>query len=127
MKLRKEILSIQPRPQEEPLNAQKVLDREVEPPDSIKEFFTTLYNGYSSHLSAHKECFVDSSDADVIYACSDRKFLPGKHLSLGLKVKSITGSKNAVTLLNSLFIVQVMKKSDALKMEKNLQFHNKTL
>ena len=43
---------------------------------------------------------MDSSAADVMYACSGEKFLPGKHLSLGLTVKSITGSKNAVTLLN---------------------------
>ena len=43
---------------------------------------------------------MGSSAADVMYACSDEKFLPGKHLSLGLTVKSITGSKNAVTLLN---------------------------
>ena len=100
MKLRKEILSIQPKPLEEPLNAQKVLAGEVEPPDSLKEFFTTLYGGNSSGLSARKERFVDSSAADVMYACSGGKFLPGKHLSLGLTVKSITGSKNAVTLLN---------------------------
>ena len=100
MKLRKEILSIQPKPLEEPLNAKKVLAGEVEPPNSLKEFFTTLYGGNSSSLSARKERFVDSSAADVMYACSGGKFLPGKHLSLGLTVKSITGSKNAVTLLN---------------------------
>ena len=35
-----------------------------------------------------------------MYECSGGKFLPGKHLSLGLTVKSITGSKNVVTLLN---------------------------
>ena len=43
---------------------------------------------------------MDSSAADVRYTCPGGKFLPGKHLSLGLTVKSITGSKNAVTLLN---------------------------
>ena len=35
-----------------------------------------------------------------MYACSGGKLLPGKHLSLGLTVKSITGNKNAVTLVN---------------------------
>ena len=43
---------------------------------------------------------MDSSAADVMYTCPGGKFLPGKHLSLGLTVKSITGSKNAVTLLS---------------------------
>ena len=100
MKLRKEMLSIQPKPLEEHLNALKVLPGEVEPPDSPKEFFTTLYGGNSSSLSAHKEYFVDLSAADVMYACSGGKFLPRKHLSLGLTVTLITGSKNAVTLLN---------------------------
>ena len=87
MKLRKEILSIQPKPLEEPLNAQKVLAGEVEPPNSLKEFFKTSYCGNSSSLSARKAHFVDSSAADVMYACSVGKFLPGKHLSLGLTVK----------------------------------------
>ena len=61
MKLRKKMLSIQPKSLEEPLNAQKVLAGEVEPPDSLKEFFTTLYGGNSSRLSARKEHFLDSS------------------------------------------------------------------
>ena len=43
---------------------------------------------------------MDSSATDGMYECSGGKFLPGKHLSLGLTVKSITGSKNAVTLLS---------------------------
>ena len=115
MKLRKEGLSIQPKPLEEPLNVQKVLAGEVKPPDSLKEFFTTLFGGNSSSLSARKERFVVSSFADVMYACSGGKFLPGKHLSLGLTVKSITRSKN------------VMKKSVVLTLELNLQFHNKIL
>ena len=100
MKLRKKMLSIQPKSLEEPLNAQKVLAGEVEPPDSLKEFFTTLYGGNSSSLSALKERFVDSSATDVMCACTSEKFLPGKHLSLGSTFKSMTGSKNAVTLLN---------------------------
>ena len=33
-----------------------------------------------------------------MYACSGGKLLPGKHLSLGLAIKSLTGSKQLVTL-----------------------------
>ena len=43
---------------------------------------------------------MDSSATDGMYECSGGKILPGKHLSLGLTVKSITGSKNVVNLLN---------------------------
>ena len=76
MRLRTEILSIQPKSLEEPLNAKKELAGEVKPPNSLKEFFTTLCGGNSSGLSARKERFVDSSAADVMYACSGGKFLP---------------------------------------------------
>ena len=108
MKLRKKILSIQLMPLEEPLNPQKVLTVEVKSPDSLKEFFTTLYDGNSSTLSVRKERFVDSSAVGVMYICSDGKFLPGKHLSLGLVVKLITGSKNEMKLINK--FLRVMKK-----------------
>ena len=37
----------------------------------------------------------------MVYACSGRRFLPGK-LSLGLSMKSMTGSKTPFTLLNKL-------------------------
>ena len=43
---------------------------------------------------------MDSSAADVMHAFPGGKFLPGKHLSLGLTINSTTGSKNAVTLLS---------------------------
>ena len=74
---------------------------EVELPDFLKEVFITLYGGILSSSSACKECFVDLSASDVMHTCSGGMFFPGKHLSLGLTIKSITGSKNAVILLNN--------------------------
>ena len=82
MKLRNEMLSIQPKSLTKTSKCTKVLVGQVEPPDSVKEYFTTLYGGNSSSLSARKQRFVDSSAADVMYSCSGGKFLPGKHLSL---------------------------------------------
>ena len=86
---------------------------EVEPPNSLKEFFTTLYDGNSS-ISQIAKRFGDSSVADEMYACSGGKLLLGRHLPLGLTVTSITGSKNEVT---SLVILRVMKTSDLLILE----------
>ena len=58
-RLKKEILSIQLMLLEESLNPQKVLTGELKPSDSIKKFFTTLYDGNYSRLSIRKERFVD--------------------------------------------------------------------
>ena len=41
-----------------------------------------------------------STSADTVYACFGGKLLPGKHLSLDLAIKSLTGSKQLVTLTN---------------------------
>ena len=52
MKLRKQILTIQSKPLEEPLNTQKVLAKEVEPPDSLKDSlnFLQLYTVEILHV-----------------------------------------------------------------------------
>ena len=43
---------------------------------------------------------IEGSSADAIFACSGGKLIPEKPLSLGLTVKSLTGSKTMVSLLN---------------------------
>ena len=72
---------------------------EVDPPDSDKEFCQILYDGPSGDLSFRKERVVNSTSADVVYACSGGKLLPGKQISLGVALKSMIGSKS-VNLLN---------------------------
>ena len=43
---------------------------------------------------------MNSTSADVVYACSGGKLLPGKHISLGVALKSMTGNKSVVNLIN---------------------------
>ena len=43
---------------------------------------------------------MNSTSADVVYLCSGGKRLPGKHISLGVALKSIRGSKSLVNLVN---------------------------
>ena len=45
---------------------------------------------------------MNSTSPDIVnaYACYGGKLLPGKHISLGVVLKSITGSKWVVNLLN---------------------------
>ena len=50
--------------------------------------------------NARKERLIKSNAADAVFACSGSKKLPGKHLGLGLALKSMTGIRNVVTLLN---------------------------
>ena len=66
MKLRNEILSIQPIPLEERLDTKKVMAGEIETPSSLNQFFTTLYGGSSTSISTRKERFVGSSVADAL-------------------------------------------------------------
>ena len=68
----------------------------------MKPFYKHLYTGQgdAGKVSENKQRYIDSSSADTVYACSGGKLLPGKHLSLGLAIKSLTGSKPLVTLTN---------------------------
>ena len=95
MKMRQDILQIETTQLEEPLTVDSIMDREAQVPNTVKEFFTTLYTGSSSDvgLSKRKQWLIDSTSADVLYGASGGKILPGKHLSLGLALKSMTGSK----------------------------------
>ena len=48
---------------------------EVDPPESVKEFFQILYAGSSGDLSSRKEGLVNSTSVDVVYACSGGKLV----------------------------------------------------
>ena len=98
--LRNKILQSRSNPLEEPLTVEEIMRGEVDLHESVKEFFQILNAGPSSNFSSRKESLVNYTSADVVYACSDSKLLPGKHVSLGVSWKSMTGSKSFVNLLN---------------------------
>ena len=85
---------------EEPLTVEEIMRGEVDLTESVKEFFQILYGGRSVNLSSRKERLVNSASAGVVYACSEGKLLPGKRISLVVALKSMTGSKSIVNLLN---------------------------
>ena len=88
--LRNEILQSQSNPLEEPQTVEEIMRGEVDPPESVKEFFQILYGGPSGDLSSRKERHGNFTSADVVYACYGGKHLPGKHISLGVALKSIS-------------------------------------
>ena len=94
--LRKEILQFRSNPLAKPLTVEEIMRGEVNPPESVKEFFQILSTGPSGDLSSRKEKLVNSTSADVVYACSGSKLLPGKHISLGAALKSMADGKSVV-------------------------------
>ena len=82
---------------------ESILEGEVKIPDNLRYFYHKLYTGdenVDQPVNHRKERFIESSSADAIFMCSGSKKLPGKHVGLGLAMKSMTGSRNVVTLMN---------------------------
>ena len=52
--LRNEILQSRSNPLEEPLTVEEIMRGEVDPPESVKDFFQILYAGPSGDLSSRK-------------------------------------------------------------------------
>ena len=100
MEMRRQILQLESNPLEEPLSANSIMKGEVEIPSIVTNFFRTLYTGAVKTKSNRKERLVESTSAVVVYSCSGGKLLPGKHLSLAIGLKSMSGSKQIVSLLN---------------------------
>ena len=67
--LRNEILQAQSNPLEKPKTVEEIMRGEVDPPESVKEFFQILYAGPSGDLSSRKERHGNFTSADVVYAC----------------------------------------------------------
>ena len=76
-----------------------IMKGEVSIPPNVSFFYQKLYNGEEPGMSHQRKMFVDSSAADAVYCCSGTKMIPGKHISLGLTLKSMTGSKRVLTLM----------------------------
>ena len=98
--LRGKTLQSQSNPLEELLTVEEKMKDEVDPLESVRGFFQILYAGPSGDLSSRKERLVSSTSANVVYACSGGQLLPAKHISLGVALKSMTGGKSVVNLLN---------------------------
>ena len=100
--LREEILALKPSYLSDLLTIDSILQGDVQPPILVDLFFRVLYTGSDCEekTTEQKERFIKSSSADAVYACSGGKLLPGKHFALAMGIKSLTGSKSAVTLVN---------------------------
>ena len=85
-----------------PLTPEAVSKGQITTPDILLHFFQVLYTGLAitkdSNDRIHR--YVESTAADVIFATTRGQAKPGKHLTLGLGVKSMTGSRKLIEILN---------------------------
>ena len=103
MYLRSKILSMSSEQKElpRPLTTEAVMKGQGEIPQPLLTFFRTLYSGSSSISSNEKtERLVKSASDDVVFVTTRGRTKPSKHLSLGLGIKSLTGSQKVVEILN---------------------------
>jgi len=82
---------------------QNILDGEVEIPELLEIFFETLIGGpvrKNQSLTDTKKIRIKSIAQDTIYAVTNGRVKPSKHLQLGLALKSLTGSRRVIDIMN---------------------------
>ena len=92
------------RPLPESLQIKDVCDGEGDPPEDLKLFFRTLYTGTPGDISSGERVdrYIESAADDAVFCTTRGKIKPAKHITLGLTMKSLTGSKKVITILNRL-------------------------
>ena len=84
-----------------PLSVEDLKKDEIQPPEILSTFFRTLFTGTEKVSDNERnERLVKSIVDDVVYVTSRGHLKPSKHMSLGLGIKSLTGSRKVVELLN---------------------------
>lgn len=86
------------------LSVNDILEGEVGIPPLVKEFFECLINGPTSptKICERKELRIRSLAEDVIFSVTNGRSRPSKHLLLSLVMKSVTGSRKVIEVLNKL-------------------------
>ena len=100
--LRETVLSSESKPLPENLTIDSVLYGTTNVPPKLSQFFQYLICGSDSRRwkSDAKQRHIQSISQDVIFAASSGCKLPSKHLKLGVALKSLTGSRKVVEILN---------------------------
>ena len=84
-----------------PITTEALEVGQADPPDAVLEFFRVLYTGSNKPPWDERiERLVKSVSDDVLYVTTRARIKPGKHLCMGLALKSMTGSRKVVEILN---------------------------
>ena len=80
-----------------------IIKGEASPPEISNLFFRVLYGGLDVAKHNSKVCqLANSSSQDALFMTTRGRVKPEKHVSLGVALKSLTGSKKVITYLNKL-------------------------
>lgn len=101
LELRKAIKDVKRDPLADPPTLQNLHSGEASPPDLLLSFYRVLYGGPNSKLYSTKlERCASSSSQDALYIVQNGHVKPRKQIILGMAIKSMTGSKKIVQMLN---------------------------
>ena len=86
------------------LTVEDIYKGETDIPDLLKTFITYLISGpdINRNNTTSKTCRIESICQDIIYVATAWRKKPGKHLQLGMVMKSLTGSRKVIEILNRL-------------------------
>lgn len=104
-KLRRDILNVKRNNLPPNPTIKHIIQGECEIPPLVKLFFVNLLSGPrcgGCHLEKRKETKIDSLCHDVIYCTTNGRIKPSKQMELGLVMKSLTGSRKVLNILNRL-------------------------
>ncbi|CAH0562925.1 unnamed protein product [Brassicogethes aeneus] len=100
--LRQQILNMDPDRIPDEMTADDLIKGESTTPKAVHIFYKTLLSGASRRRKESSKCkrIVESLADNSIYAVSNGKIKPSKHITLGMALKSLTSSKKVVNLVN---------------------------
>ena len=99
--LRTKIKEVTKKEFSDPLTCTSLKDGEASPPDLVRTFFRILYGGPNQDKHGDSvQRRAESSNQDALFIVRNGSILPQKHIVLGMSVKSMTGSRKLVTILN---------------------------
>lgn len=99
--LRKQLLNAPKKDLPENPTLYDVRDGDTIVPQPVKNFFKVLYTGkISDQCGKRVQHRIDSSSQDVLFILQRGHAKTAKHVTLGIALKSITGSKKLVQVMN---------------------------
>ncbi|KAK6168761.1 hypothetical protein SNE40_019944 [Patella caerulea] len=100
--LRKEILNVPKSTLSSKLTVQDIIQGEASVPDLVIDFFTHLLGGPDQRRGKTEKNVrkISSISQDAMYNVSCGQIKTSKHLTLGMAMKSITGSRKVIDILN---------------------------
>lgn len=93
-------MNIEPIPLQEPLTIDNIVNGKTQIPEDVKTFFTMLHTKGSNEVSQRKTRLINLFAEDAVHSAFEGKLLPCKHISVGLSLRSMTGSKTVGDVLS---------------------------